>query len=189
MNRRIDSRSTPGRIHAPSHDNASKQKLLASTLNLPWLRAVASKFKSGAARSEIWLRVKYQKGRGHPQLSNRYLLVFIRSIVQILWLFARRRVAETAFLGRLQPPRKIKIWGCSGGIILLSWIPKSWKTLPSFHRLLIQPHRTNGLDVTEFCASAKLLKTELDSITVGRNKIPKAKRKWNSRIAEYHPSR
>jgi hypothetical protein len=166
MNRRIDSRSTTGSSHTSSHDNASKRKLLASTLNVPWLWAAASKFKSGVVLSEIWLRVEYQKGRGHYQISNGYLLAFIQSTIQILWLFARWQVAETAFLGRLQPPRKIKIWGCSGGIIRLSWIPKSWKTLPNFHRLLIEPQQTNGLDVTEFCASATLLKTELDSTTV-----------------------
>jgi hypothetical protein len=39
----------------------------------------------------------------------------------------------------------------------------------------MQPQRTNGLEDTEFCASAKLLKTELDSTTVGRNKILKIK--------------
>jgi hypothetical protein len=55
MNRCIDFRSTAGNSHAPSHDNASKQKLLASTLNLPWLWAAASKFKSGVVLSEIWL--------------------------------------------------------------------------------------------------------------------------------------
>jgi hypothetical protein len=58
MNRRIDSRCTTGNSHAPSHDNASKQKLLASTLNMPRLRAAASKFKSAVVLSEIWLRVK-----------------------------------------------------------------------------------------------------------------------------------
>jgi hypothetical protein len=166
MNRHIDSRSTTGSSHAPFYDNASKRKLLASTLNLPWLWAAASKFKSGVVLSEIWLRVKYQKGKGHPHIFNGYLLAFIQSTVQILWLFARWRVAETAFLGRLQAPKKIKIWGCLGGILPLSWIPKSWKTLPDFHRLLIQPQQTNGLEDTEFCASSKLLKTELDHTTV-----------------------
>jgi hypothetical protein len=34
MNMRIDSRSTTGSSHAPSHDNTSKRKLLASILNL-----------------------------------------------------------------------------------------------------------------------------------------------------------
>jgi hypothetical protein len=68
-----------------------------------------------------------------------------------------------------------KFWGCSGGIPPLSWIPKSWTTLLAFRWLLIQPQRTNGLEDTEFCASAKQLKTELDSTTVGRNKIPKIK--------------
>jgi hypothetical protein len=56
-------------------------------------------------------------------------------------------------------------------------MPKSWKTLPDFHRLLIEPQGTNGLDVTEFCASATLLKTEQDSTTMRRNKIPKVRRK------------
>jgi hypothetical protein len=40
----------------------------------------------------------------------------------------------------------------------MSWIPKSWTTLPAFHRLLIQPDPSNGLDVTEFCTSIKLMK-------------------------------
>jgi hypothetical protein len=155
----------------------------------PWLHVAVRKSQSGTVWSEIWLRVEYEKGREHPQLSNGYLLVFIRSTVQILWLFVRWCVVETAFLGRLQPPRKIKIWGCMAGILPLSWIPKSCTTLPAFHRLHIQPHWTNGLEDTKFCASAKLLKTELDSTTVERNKIPKARREWNSRIGEYHPSR
>jgi hypothetical protein len=82
---------------------------------------------------------------------------------------------KTAILDRLQCWKKTKLWGCSGGILPLSWIPKSWTTLPDFHWLLIQPQRTKGLEDTEFCASAKLLKTELDNTTVGRNKIPKIK--------------
>ena len=82
---------------------------------------------------------------------------------------------KTAFLDRLQCWKKTKFWGCSGGILPLGWIPKSWTTLPDFLWLLIQPQRTNGLEDTEFCASVKLLKTELDSTTVGRNKIPDIK--------------
>jgi hypothetical protein len=35
MNRCIDSRSTTGNSHAPSHDNAYKQTFLVSMLNLP----------------------------------------------------------------------------------------------------------------------------------------------------------
>jgi hypothetical protein len=74
-------------------------------------------------------------------------------------IFERQPVLlNTAFLGRLQLQRKIKFWGCSDEILLLSCIPNSWKNLPDFHRLLIHPHRTNGLDVTEFCALTKLLK-------------------------------
>jgi hypothetical protein len=45
-------------------------------------------------------------------------------------------------------------------------------TLPAFHRLLKQPHQTNGLEDTEFCASAKQLKTKTTQ-QFGRNKIPK----------------
>jgi hypothetical protein len=132
----------------------------------PWLHVAVRESQSSTVWSKIWLRVKYEKGRGHLQPSNGYLLAFIWSTVQILWLFARWRVAETAFLGRLHPPSEIKIWGCLGGILPLSWIQKSWKTLSTFNWLLIEPQQTNGLEVTEFCASAKLLKTELDSTTV-----------------------
>jgi hypothetical protein len=78
---------------------------------------------------------------------------------------------KTAILDRLQWWKKNKFWSYSGGILLLSWIPKSWKTLSSFHRLLIQPHRTNGLEVMKFCAPVKLLKTELDSTTIGSTKF------------------
>jgi hypothetical protein len=59
---------------------------------------------------------------------------------------------KTVILDRLQWWKEIKIWGYSGGILSLSWIPKSWKTLQDFHQLLIQAHRTNGSEVMEFCA-------------------------------------
>jgi hypothetical protein len=75
------------------------------------------------------------------------------------------------YLDRLQRREKNKFWGCSGGILPLSCISKNWTTLPAFHRLLIQPHRTNGLDVAKFCASATLLKTVPGSTTVGRTKF------------------
>jgi hypothetical protein len=74
---------------------------------------------------------------------------------------------KTAILNRLQRRKKNKIWGCSGEIFPLSLIPKHWKTLPDFDRLLIQPHQTNDLEDTKFCASAKLLKTVLDRIEAG----------------------
>jgi hypothetical protein len=70
---------------------------------------------------------------------------------------------KTVIPDRLQCWKKNKSCGCSGGILPLSWVPKSWKTLPPFHRLLKQPQWTNGLEDTEFWASAKLLKTELGS--------------------------
>jgi hypothetical protein len=66
--------------------------------------------------------------------------------------------AEHCTSGQIATPKDTKLWGCSDGILSLSWIPKSWKTLPDFHRLLIQPDLSIGLDVTEFCASATLLK-------------------------------
>jgi hypothetical protein len=44
---------------------------------------------------------------------------------------------------------------------------------PRFPSVTYTAQRTNGLEDTEFCASAKLLKTELHSTSVGRNKIPK----------------
>jgi hypothetical protein len=115
MNRRIDSRSTTGSSHAPFYDNASKQKLLASMLNLPWLRAAASKFKSGVVLSEIWLRVKYQKGKGHPHIFNGYLLAFIQSTVQILWLFARWRLLKLHFWADCRLQRKLKSGDVSMG--------------------------------------------------------------------------
>jgi hypothetical protein len=96
---------------------------------------------------------------------------------------------KTIILDRLSWWRKNKFLGCSGGIILLSWIPKRWRTLPAFHQLYIQTHRTNSLQDMEFCASAKLLKTELNSTTVERNKILKLRQFWNSQIAEYQSVR
>jgi hypothetical protein len=78
---------------------------------------------------------------------------------------------KTAILDSLQCWKKNKFWGCLVGILHLSWVPKSWKTLLAFHWLLKQPHRTNSLEDTEFCASAKLLKTELDSTTAGSTKF------------------
>jgi hypothetical protein len=65
---------------------------------------------------------------------------------------------KTAILDRLQCWKKNKFWGCLVGILPLSWIPKSWRTLPDFYWLLIQPYWNNSLGDTEFCASAKLLK-------------------------------
>jgi hypothetical protein len=53
---------------------------------------VVRKFKSGVVLTEIRLRVEYQKGRGLPQLCNGYLLALIRSTVQAIRLFAKRRV-------------------------------------------------------------------------------------------------
>jgi hypothetical protein len=96
---------------------------------------------------------------------------------------------KTVILDRLQCWKKNKFWGCLVGILPFSWIPKSWTTLLAFHRLLKQPHWTNGLEDMEFCASAKLLKTELDSTTVGINKIPKTRWNWNFRFSEYHSIR
>jgi hypothetical protein len=64
--------------------------------------------------------------------------------------FSMTRLLKTAILDRLQQWKEIKIRGCLGGIISLSWIPKCCTALSAFHRLLTQPHRTHGLEVTEF---------------------------------------
>jgi hypothetical protein len=57
------------------------RKNTITTSTHPWLQAAVSKFKSGAVPSEILYRVEYQKGIGHPQLSNGYLLALIQSTV------------------------------------------------------------------------------------------------------------
>jgi hypothetical protein len=111
MNRRIDSRSTAGSSHTQTHDNAFKRKLLASTLNLPWLQAAVSKFKSGVVPSKICLRVEYQKGRGLHHLSNGYLLAFRHSTVQVLWLFADWQVAENYNSGQIAAMKEKYILG------------------------------------------------------------------------------
>jgi hypothetical protein len=64
---------------------------------------------------------------------------------------------KTSFLYRLQHRKRNTFWGCSVGILPLRWIPKTWRTLLSFNRLLIQPHPTNGLEDTEFWRSISLL--------------------------------
>jgi hypothetical protein len=46
----------------------------------------------------------------------------------------------------------------------MSGIPKSWTTLTDIHRLFIQPHQTNSLEVTEFCAVTTLLNLPLSGI-------------------------
>jgi hypothetical protein len=58
----------------------------------------------------------------------------------------------------------------------MSLIPKSLTTLSVFYRLLIQPHRTNVLEVTEFCALAKLLKLFQTGQQFGQNKILKIRK-------------
>jgi hypothetical protein len=83
--------------------------------------------------------------------------------------------AENCNSGHIAVLKENKILGLFSWDSSLELIPKSWTTLPAFHWLLIQPQRTNGLEDMEFCASAKLLRTELNSTTVGRNKIPKIK--------------
>jgi hypothetical protein len=94
-------------------------------------------------------------------------------------------VAENCNTGQIAVLRENKFWGCSDWILPLSWTPKSWTTLRAFHWLLVHPYRTNGLEVIEFCASVKLLKSVLHSTTVGGNKILTTRLIWNSRISEY----
>jgi hypothetical protein len=132
MNRRIDSRSTAGSSHTQTHDNAFKRKLLASTLNLPWLQAAVSKFKSGVVPSKICLRVEYQKGRGLHHLSNGYLLPSGTQRFRCYGFLQIDRLLKTIILDRLLRWRKNTFWGCSCRILPLSWIAKCWKNSPSF---------------------------------------------------------
>jgi hypothetical protein len=64
---------------------------------------------------------------------------------------------KTSFLYRLLHRKKIQLWGCSDGILPLSWIQKTWTSLPDFYPLLIQPYTTHGLEDTEFWRSNSLL--------------------------------
>jgi hypothetical protein len=56
--------------YAQSSSITSEQENLTTTSIRSWLQATVSKLKFVAIWSEIWLRVKYQKCRGHPYLSN-----------------------------------------------------------------------------------------------------------------------
>jgi hypothetical protein len=148
--------------YAQSNNITSEQENPITTSIRSWLRVAVSKLKSDIVLSEIRLRVKYQKGRGHPHLFNGYLLAFIRSMIHVLWLFARWRVCwKLQFRTDYNAERKI-----NSGAVRMGFFPwveyqKNWITLPAFHWLLIQPHQTTGLEDTEFCVLAKLLKTEL----------------------------
>jgi hypothetical protein len=52
---------------------------------------------------------------------------------------------KTLFLFRLQRRKKNQFWRCLGGILLMSWIPKTWTSLPNFYPLFIQPYPTHSL--------------------------------------------
>jgi hypothetical protein len=71
----------------PNNITSEQQNLIATPIR-SWLQVIVGKFKSGTVLSKICLSVEYQKGRRLHQLSNGYLLAFIRSTVQFLWLFA-----------------------------------------------------------------------------------------------------
>jgi hypothetical protein len=77
MSKRIAFGSPIANHYAQSNSITSEQENSVTTLIRPWLQTAVSKFKFGAVPSKIWLRVENQKGWGHPQLSNGYLLVFI----------------------------------------------------------------------------------------------------------------
>jgi hypothetical protein len=70
MNRCIDLRSTIANSYAQSNNSTSEQKFLIITSIQSWLRAAVRKFKSDVVPSEIWLGLKYQRGRGLPHISN-----------------------------------------------------------------------------------------------------------------------
>jgi hypothetical protein len=96
--------------YAQSNNITFEQQNLIMTSLQPWLEAAVSKLKSDAVLSEIWLGVEYQKARGLQHLSNWYLLAFIRSTVQVLWLFAWRRVCwKLQFWTDYNDERKINL--------------------------------------------------------------------------------
>jgi hypothetical protein len=63
------------------HQENFKTKISAPTLNLTWLQAAVSKYKSETSLREIWPGAKYKNCRGLPDLSNSYLHDLIRSTV------------------------------------------------------------------------------------------------------------
>jgi hypothetical protein len=79
---------------------------------------------------------------------------------------------------------KIKFWGCLDGILSLIWIEKSLTTLPTLHRLLIQPHPTKGLEIIEFWRSASLLNSVWNRTADERNWTfgPRWPKLWKSQI-------
>jgi hypothetical protein len=64
--------------YAQSSNITSEQEKSLTMSIRPCLQTAVSKFNFGLVSSKISLRVEYQNGRGHPQLSNSYLLAFIR---------------------------------------------------------------------------------------------------------------
>jgi hypothetical protein len=81
ITRCIASRSPGANHYAQSSSITLNMKNPITTSIQTWLWAAVSKFKSGVVPSKILLRVEYQKGRGHPLLSNGYLLALILSTV------------------------------------------------------------------------------------------------------------
>ncbi len=96
------------------------------------------------------------------------------------------RPLKTSFLYRLQRQKWNQFWGCLVGILPLRWIPKTWITLLSFHRLLIQPHPTNSLEVTEFWGSTSLLNSIWNRMAVEWNWTLEPWIDRNSGSPEYH---
>jgi hypothetical protein len=82
-----------------------------------------------------------------------------------------------------------QFWGCSGGILPLSWIPKTWKSIPDFYPLLIQPSPTNCLEVTEFEDRLWCWILFLDKIAAERNSTFGSRIGRNSRSPKYHYGR
>jgi hypothetical protein len=132
-------------------------RLLAPTSNLTWLRIAVRNHKIGIATTVIWLRADYKV----KEDSLRFPMVHSRtSTSQQIKSYDFRKMAgllKTSFLYRLQCRKRNKFWDCLVGILPLIWIPKTWRTLLSFRRLLIQPHPTNGLEDTEFWRLTSLL--------------------------------
>jgi hypothetical protein len=104
-------------------------------------------------------------------------------------IFGRRRSCWNCILERMQRRKKNQIWGCLDGFLPLSCIAKCWATLQNFHWLLIQPHPTNSLEVTEFWGSTSLLNSIWNRMAVEWNWTLEPWIDRNSGSPEYHYGR
>jgi hypothetical protein len=121
----------------------------------------------------------FQRSFTHPQVVDGLSVT----------IFGRQRSCWKLCPGQIAASKENKICGGSDGILPLSWIQKSWKTLPAFHRLLIQCHLTNRVEITEFCALTTLPKPVWGRTAAEQNWTFGPRIDWNSRSPKYHYGR